>query len=751
MKQAEAGIVEITMHTPTIHGAALRPRPVNFFFGKNGTGKTSIGRAIADPANETVWAEESQKGAKIYVYNEQFIENNVHCYDSLPAIYAFSEENVGIRRQIDEKMEEKAASEKHIQEMLVSLEQMKTEAAQTENGYIKSIWRGAAGYRKRYEKAVQSHNENIEDFASYLAGFRRVEDKKENLDASYEIAFGQEPVHYTTYVLLPRDSFPADDLLDIPIVSRGDSFLSVLYQTLGSLDWARVGHDAYQHSAGCRCPYCGQNLPDDFEVKFSACLDTQYRQKMEELKSFLSAYQEAADKITEMLETNLREAYQDEPQYRVLAELLAEKINGNIQTIQQKINNPGMELFLSDMAGLVEKINAAANEANQRRMRYIEAGENISHARERCVTQIWQAMAAKNEDLLDQWETSKKENAKKIRSQELQIQTAEGKLQRLNQEIEALNRSMADISRAMAEINATLKTSGFVGFHFQEKNHQAYELVREGQPEKGAAIGLSEGERRFVAFLYFFHMVMGTFAADGQAEKKVIVIDDPVCSLDSEVLAFVAALVRSIIQRCLDRFRCGTQESHILQVFCLTHNPVFFRLVSDSFIPDHVHCAYYEVRKSKQNVTDIMPCVAKADMIGTELINRSPVSDEYQGLWRQYALTEDPQALMNVSRQILCHYFLLTCHHDSRELQRILLDEHKDAFTPPGSNDWQTSFNIVSAMLSLMNLNCSGALDSLYFDMSAVDPDQIRFVFKKIFEVMRQEQHYKHMIGTVEK
>ena len=74
MKQAEAGIVEITMHTPTIHGAALRPRPVNFFFGKNGTGKTSIGRAIADPASETVWAEESQKGAKIYVYNEQFMD-----------------------------------------------------------------------------------------------------------------------------------------------------------------------------------------------------------------------------------------------------------------------------------------------------------------------------------------------------------------------------------------------------------------------------------------------------------------------------------------------------------------------------------------------------------------------------------------------------------------------------------------------------------------------------------------------------
>ena len=114
----------------------------------------------------------------------------------------------------------------------------------------------------------------------------------------------------------------------------------------------------------------------------------------------------------------------------------------------------------------------------------------------------------------------------------------------------------------MREINSTLKTSGFTGFHFREKEGNAYELVRDSQTDHGAAIGLSEGERRFVAFLYFFHTVMGSLEEDGEIEDKVVVIDDPVCSLDSEVLAFVAALVRDgkmyLLEAEFDRaFRIG--------------------------------------------------------------------------------------------------------------------------------------------------------------------------------------------------
>ena len=115
-------------------------------------------------------------------------------------------------------------------------------------------------------------------------------------------------------------------------------------------------------------------------------------------------------------------------------------------------------------------------------------------------------MAARCGELLDLRDTAKKEAEKTERSLELKIQIAEGKLTKLYREIESLNTSMTDISKTMREINATLKTSGFTGFHFREKEGNAYELVRDSQTDHGAAIGLSEGERRFVAFLYFFYI-----------------------------------------------------------------------------------------------------------------------------------------------------------------------------------------------------------------------------------------------------
>ena len=632
MKQAEAGITRIVLNTPTIHGAVLHPRPVNFLYGKNGTGKTSIGKALADEGSDITWAEDLHGGVKVYLYNEAFIDNNVHSYNQIPGVYALSEENVEIQRLIDEKTKEKDKAEKRIQEMKEELSQLQGESYQAMEENCKAIWRAAANLRKRYELAIAPYHEDVQAFADHLSEYKREDETEENMDISYQLAFSQEQVHCTLYQLLPPCLFPADDLMDIPIVSHSDSAMSVFFQALGNMDWARIGHKTYGKAADCRCPYCGQNLPDGFEKEFAECLDQEYQKKMDELQTFATAYQQAIEKTVSILEVNLRDASQDEPEYSMLAELLTEKANANYQIILKKLDSPREELLLSDLTELLEQLNRIAKESNQKRRRYIEVAEDLPKARERCVQQIWQAIAARCCELLDLRDTVKKETGGKERKLELRIHTAEGKLAKLCREIVTLSRSMADTSKAMKEINATLKTSGFTGFHFQKKEGHAYELVRDTQPEQGAAVGLSEGERRFVAFLYFFHSIMGSLEEDGEIEDKVVVIDDPVCSLDSEVLAFVAALVRSLIQKCLDRYRCDANDSHILQVYCLTHNPIFFRLISDGHIPDHAHCAYFEVRKDDRNITEIIPCVAKENAIGTETVNRSPVSDEYQGL-----------------------------------------------------------------------------------------------------------------------
>jgi hypothetical protein len=44
-----------------------------------------------------------------------------------------------------------------------------------------------------------------------------------------------------------------------------------------------------------------------------------------------------------------------------------------------------------------------------------------------------------------------------------------------------------------------------------------------------------------------------------------------------------------------------------------------------------------------------------------------------------------------------------------------------------------------------MGMNPVDTMDSVYFDIRAVNTEQIRFVFRRIFEVMKQEQHYHYM------
>jgi len=134
---------------------------------------------------------------------------------------------------------------------------------------------------------------------------------------------------------------------------------------------------------------------------------------MDELQAFATAYQQAIEKAVSILEVNLRDASQGEPKYRMLAELLTEKANANYQIILKKLDSPREELLLSDLTELLEQLNTIANESNQKRRRYIEAAEDLPKARERCVQQIWQAIAARCCELLDLRDTVKKETGEK--------------------------------------------------------------------------------------------------------------------------------------------------------------------------------------------------------------------------------------------------------------------------------------------------------------------------------------------------
>ena len=89
-----------------------------------------------------------------------------------------------------------------------------------------------------------------------------------------------------------------------------------------------------------------------------------------------------------------------------------------------------------------------------------------------------------------------------------------------------------------------------------------------------ATDSLSEGEETFISFLYFVYMIRGGLKTDNIGTHKVIVVDDPICSLDSSILYVVSSLVRELTD-------CAKKGiNNIDQVFILTHNVYFHKEVS---------------------------------------------------------------------------------------------------------------------------------------------------------------------------
>ena len=152
----------------------------------------------------------------------------------------------------------------------------------------------------------------------------------------------------------------------------------------------------------------------------------------------------------------------------------------------------------------------------------------------------------------------------------------------LKEEISKLSLKTVSTKPTIDGINKILRDAGFQGFHLHEKDGHpnVYEVLRQNGD---IAENLSEGELNFIAFLYFYHVVRGSLDDSGMRKDKIVVIDDPVSSMDSNALFIISALVRDMIQICHHYIHpedTSVGGEFIRQIFVLTHNTYFFKEIS---------------------------------------------------------------------------------------------------------------------------------------------------------------------------
>ncbi len=232
---------------------------------------------------------------------------------------------------------------------------------------------------------------------------------------------------------------------------------------------------------------------------------------------------------------------------------------------------------------------------------------------------------------------------------------------------------------------------------------------------------LSEGERNFLVFLYFYNLIYGVENPEENiSQDKILVIDDPVSSLDSETLFIVSTLIKKIL------YKVRNNNDSVKQVIIFTHNAYFFKEIT--FVSSRESCynkrndtMYYIVRK-KDNISHI------------DCFETSPIKTSYQLLWDDLKKDNiDCISIQNSMRRIIEFYFKFLSGLNENKLIEKFDGEDK---------------NICRSLIAFINSGSHELIDDFNIIVTNDNLDKFKEILKKIFDVTGHSADYDMMMNN---
>lgn len=647
-------------------------RKVNFIFAPNGAGKSTISNMLArqpvDANKRDTW-DVARTKLPIRVFNEAYRSRVLT--ERVNGIFTIGETSTAINGQID-------ALKKEIRDRTTIRDKWRKEIGPgTEENTPVGLLGEIESYRLAARKEIFSAHKNIDEslIPIVFEGYRSSQDKlfdearkrfgemeTSNSDVDWEalktrarsLSRGKK-----TRVKLPEirtvNLISAVDVAEV--ASKGshgqDGKFAELIQRLKNEDWVSKGRD-YVDDAQGKCPFCQNQAPANlehdltqyFEGGFDAALQRSI--KIEDavkvlavkLEGEISGLEVALSQDMEVVEEDFVPAISH---VREAAKLL-------LSELRERSAHPTRPIAVSDVDGVLSELVKLIEAENERIEQHNQIVRNVGVERAKLVNDGWVAFLSGTAVSIEM----KKFNGFESRKQKViaglrtKISESEQEDSLANKKLDELQRSISNTSDVADKINKLLTAMGFHRFRLSSAGESggSYRIVRED--DTPAFDSLSEGEKTFICFAYFWESLFGSEVASGLPEDVVAVIDDPISSLDSDALFMIAAYIRDAANLALK----GT--TNLRQLIVFTHNTQF-----------HHEAAYTSERNSKERRYFRLV----KDMSGFTTVrddkNESKIRGSYALLWHsviEAARTEDESDLVrvgvfNIVRRILEGYF----------------------------------------------------------------------------------------------
>jgi len=702
----------------------LTPSIVNFIYGNNGAGKTTITRIMENsseyPQSSLSWDNDIEYHK--LVYNRDFVKNNFNEETKLRGIYTLGEES----EEIYKKIEELTLLKKTMQADIVSQKEQiniyQNELKELKKETVDLFWEN---YKKKLcEPILELYRGNINSKENFFDKCIKLLYKEntmsyESIIEEYNILYKQSLVEQDLIENIDINEISKlinSNILTTQIVENNNITLFQLINDLKNSSWVEEGLK-YLNDSHNKCPFCQNKLTTEFVEDIYKLYDQKY-------KNLKNEFYDIKEKIIKF--KNNMSVYLKEHSDIVKDSVMILDINDLLDTIEQELEKKSSDLKyvcninknISSIEKLYDLINAENEKIKQNNIKI----NDIENSKTKLISNGWdfiRNVSNKDVEKYNQKQITITDEISKIVEKK---QQQEEKLDKVETEIHELENSITGITKSIEQINDLLKKFNFTNFSLKEnEDNLTYSIIRPNGED--ATKTLSEGEFSFISFLYFYNLVFGSRNRRGLQEEHILIIDDPVTSMDSNVLFIISTLIRNLIDLCIE------EKRNIKQIFILSHNVYFFKEVSYSY-------GFTGKEKTKKKYKFFT--VRKVNGLSQiqEYGYNNPIKNSYELLWdnlRKKDYNDDSN--LNTMRRILEQYFHTIGNGSPNNNNKELINyfDEKDRL-------------LVKSLLSYINDGSHTIMDGLYI-IPDENLNQTAFrVFRQIFEELGHINHYKMMM-----
>lgn len=726
--------------TYSVDGAFIdNCKKVNFFYGANGSGKSTISNYLYNQTAPLYSSCEIQwynnNPTDIVVYNRDFRAR--HFKEDIEGVFTLGEATIEEIEVLESVKKEREKKQEELVNRTNSLNKKKDEEQTLKDKFRDTVWNTILKQNESdFQEAFSGFRANKEKFRDEVIARHKKshfsDETRESLQKRSNTLFSKKPEKCNTIdmsineLVSSLEFIEKDPIWDKIIVGNKDVPIAKLIEFLDNADWVNSGR-SYINENGV-CPFCQQkSITKEFEQQLNSFFSGEYERDIQYIKELIEKYRMTSGQLVATLEAvaenniALSVGNLDISKYNTILDALKVLFSNTLIEMSSKEKEAGKKVVLNESKIKVNELLKIVSLANETIIKHNKMVDNYNEEKELLINAVWAFLMNEHDALISGYIRDLSDFEKAKQGIQKSINQCKAQLEELDNNIFVAGKNITSVQPTVDEINRSLKAYGFTNFKIVPSPTQENSYQIQRMDGTLATNTLSEGEETFISFLYFLQFAKGSIDAAKVSSKKNLVLDDPICSLDSTVLYIVSSMVKSLIKDV----REGTSD--VEQIFILTHN-VFF----------HKEASFVDGRTKVFNDVNYW-IISKDNNISAirSFEKNNPIKTSYELLWQELKTNTNASLVttQNVMRRIIENYFsILGKNIDERIINSFGTTEDR---------------MICRSLISWINDGSHSIPDDLYIDSYTDSIDRYKEIFKEIFIKMDHKAHYDMMMeGT---